>query len=266
MGGTGSVTNTVMEFRPCYNDQKHPFLVQVFLYSKQYVMKMFQDDLREHRQWRSTHPEAKGEEDSEDEANEATEPPTRLTTMMIDLKFLRHERGFRDHDDAELYIEKHSDEEILDQLRKWLDKLYQDIQGGDAITSKIEKGCATVDSVKKFIAPFVRKASEPFAEGTDAECCPYPLVEKVVVATGSPVLRKGNVLKDAPGVGDTNKAHVDRAHTALKDADKIMIVSEMKRCLANNELCATIKTALKRRGPGGVLLVLTHSAVSTPPN
>ncbi|KAL5391277.1 hypothetical protein PMIN02_006631 [Paraphaeosphaeria minitans] len=260
MGGTDSVTNTVMEFRSVYTDQNHPYLVQVFLYSKPYIMKMFEDGLREYRYWQLNHPEGIGEDDSENEDTEATEAPTRLITMILDLKMLGPEHGYRDHEAAERYLQDTDDSEALHCFAKRLVLLYKNIQGRDGITNKMEKGCPTVDAVKKFIAPFVRKASEPFAEGTDAECCPYPLVEKVVVASSSPILNKGNILKDAPGVGDTNKAHVDRAHTALKNTDKIMVVSEMKRCLANNELYATIKMALKRRGPGGVLLALTHSA------
>ncbi|OAG12477.1 uncharacterized protein CC84DRAFT_1254727 [Paraphaeosphaeria sporulosa] len=260
MGGTDSVTNTVMEFRPLYNDQKHPYLVQIFLYSKPYVMKMFEDGFRENRHWQSTHPESIGEDDSGDEDAEATEAPTRLIAMILDLKILGPDQGYRDHEAADQYLESIDDSKSLRSFGKRLDCLYKNIQGRDGITSKIEQGCATVEAVRKFIAPFIRKASEPFAEGTEAECCPYPLVEKVAVASNSPVLNKGNILKDAPGVGDTNRAHVDRAHTALKNADKIMVVSEMKRCLANNELYATIKMALKQRGPGGVILVLTHSA------
>ncbi|KAJ4359640.1 uncharacterized protein N0V89_000195 [Didymosphaeria variabile] len=254
IGGTSSVTNIVMEFRQCYNGQKTPFLVQIFLYSKPYVIKMFEEGLLEYRQWRSTQPETNDGDDSDDEDIETAEAPTRLTTMILDLKFLRQEQGFSDHDAAEQFLERFEDVEILRLFKKWIDHLYRAIQGGDAISSKIEKGYATVDAVKRFIAPFVRKASEPFAEGTDAECCPYPLVEKVVIASRSEVLDKGNIIKDAPGVGDTNKAYVDRAYKALRDADKIMIVSEMKRCLAKNEVLATIKTALKRRGPGNVLL------------
>ncbi|KAL1594574.1 hypothetical protein SLS60_010335 [Paraconiothyrium brasiliense] len=239
-----------MEFRQCYNGQKTPFLVQVFLYSKSYVMKMIEDGLREYRQWRSVHPKLEAEDDSDDEDIETAEAPTRLTTLMLDLKVLKQEQGFSDHAAAERFLNRFDNAVVLRTLKKSIDHVYREIQGGDAISGKIEKGCATVEAVKKFIAPFVRKASEPFAEGTDAECSPYSLVEKVVLASRSDVLDKGNIIKDAPGVGDTNKAHVDRAYKALRDADKIMIVHEMKRCLASDDVFTTIKTALKRRGPG----------------
>ena len=82
------------------------------------------------------------------------------------------------------------------------------------------------------------------------------------MASRSPVLTKGNIFTDAPGTGDMNKAHVDRAQIALKNADKIMVVLKMERCLAIKKHLGTINLALDRRGPGGVLLVLTYSAVS----
>jgi hypothetical protein len=257
------VTNTVTELRSCYNNQKLAYLVQIYLYSKQYLMKMFEDDLREYRQWQSDHPETNAEDDSDDENenDEESERPNRLTTIMVALKLLPQEQGCSENEVAEKFLHKYGDTEVLHCLRKRLNALYHVIQKGDAISSKVEEDCVTVDAVKTFIAPFIRRSSVPFAEGTDAECCPYPLVEKIIIASKSEVLAKGNTLRDAPGIGDTNKAHVHRAYLALKNADKILVVAEMKRCLAKPELFATIKTALKRRGPGNVLLALTHSAV-----
>lgn len=155
-----------------------------------------------------------------------------------------------------------NDSKILRRFAERLDGLYIQMQGRDGITSKLEKGCITIDAVKNFMAPFARNAAEPFAEGTDAECCPYPLVERLIVAYSSSVLSKGNILTDGPGVGDRNTAYVDRAIVALKNADKIMIVSEMKRCVAVQDLLPRIRLALKRRGPEGIILVITRSAVS----
>ncbi|KAJ4295444.1 hypothetical protein N0V90_007456 [Kalmusia sp. IMI 367209] len=255
-GGINSVTNVVQEFRTCYQGQTDRFKVQVFLYGKPYVMKLFTDSLIDFRQHTSAQMGSDDDDDIADDENEKHR--NKLIQMITDLFSFRDKCA--DFDATEQFLLDTDDADVLKYLERWLDIVYRRIRGEDPTKNKIEKDCSTSESVNKFIAPFICTAPEPFDEGTETQCCPYPLVESVVTAFQCNMLRAGNIIKDVPGVGDTNKAHVDRAHMALKDADRIMVVFELKRSVDNKDLYTSIKFALRRRGPQGVFLVITHSA------
>ncbi|KAF2449101.1 hypothetical protein P171DRAFT_469260 [Karstenula rhodostoma CBS 690.94] len=266
MDGTKSVTAAKIEYCAKYNGQRDPYLVEIYVYEKSYVLRIFEQALREFRSWQqSRQDDPNAEDDWDEEGNETTSTPDRLTSMMTEAFSFRPECS-TPMTAKRFLVEESSDTAVLESLEKWLDMVYSAIKGQDHMQSKIEKGFATEDAVKKFIAPFVEKAYLSWGVGTDLECYPYPFVEKTVVANGSKVLGKGEVLVkgttvvDSPGLGDTNKENVRRARFALKDADRVMIVTNMGRYLSREDVYSDIRFALKSRGPQNILLVITHSA------
>lgn len=223
---------------------------------------MINDDLKKFREWQSARPqdnENSADDDDDDDDNASVdggEAPTRLTTVMCHLHPLKFSRAA----DAKQYLEDHDDAVILEYLKSRIDQVNKAIKQNQPLESKIEHGFATSDAVKNFIDPYARKSYVPFDEGEDHQCWPYPLVEKVVIAFRSDALKKGNVIIDAPGIGDHNKLNVDRAYMAVRNADKILVVTEMKRSAAMTEAYNRIREAVKRRGAKNVFLVLTHAA------
>lgn len=257
-GGTDSVTNVILEYRSCYPDQKAPLLAQVSLFPQSQVWNSIIGGLNEFREWQASHPDADEDEADDDDAEAGThEPPTRLTTRMRHL----FPSNFHSSADAEEFLENNSDADVQQFIRDGLERIYTAITGKGSQKRTIEEGCPTPDAVKKFIDPYIRKGYVPFGEGEAYECWPYSLVEKVVIAFDSEALhRQGNIVTDSPGVGDSNKSNVDRAYLALRDADKIMVVQEMKRCTAKETFYKSLRHGCKRRGPQNIFAVLTHSA------
>ena len=258
-----------MEFRSCYQGQVDPFLVQVHLYTKMYVVRKIERLLRDFREWQSNRRSSQenGNDDEDADADDGAaavseEETTKLVVMMTDLFSFRFECS--DEDATERFLKASDDTKVLQCVGDWLDIIYRTLRGNDPMRTKIERGCATADMVARFIAPFISKSPEHLGEGSDVKCCPYPLIEKVVIALSNPVLDRGNIVTDAPGIGDTNKAHVDRAHLALKNADKIMVVCNIGRIVDNEDTYTNLDFAAGRRGLRCVILVLTHSAVSVP--
>ena len=260
-GGSDSATHAVIEYRSPDLKQAPPYLVEVFFLPESRIWGMIKDELKKFREWQSARQENNensGDEDSdEDDAGIDTgEVPTRLTTVMYHL----HPLKFCKVSGAREFLENHDDAVVLEYMKDRLDKVSRAVKQNQPLESKTEHGFATSDAVKNFIDPYARKSYVPFGEGEDHQCWPYPLVEKVVIAFNSTALKKGNVIIDAPGIGDDNKLNVDRAYMAVRNADKILVVTEMKRSAAMTEAYSRIKEAVKRRGAKNVFLVLTHAA------
>lgn len=237
----------------------------MFFFPECQVWDAILDGLREFREWQAAQPDLNEDDAEEDDDDyddddagvESQEPPTRLTTKMKHL----FPSKFPQTTDVRKFLEKNNDADVLQFILEGIRKILKAMMGSDGLRSKIEKGCSTADAVKKFIDPYIRKGYVPFAEGEEYYCWPYSLVQKVVIAFDSEALhRKGNIVTDSPGVGDSNKSNVDRAYVALKDADKIMVVQEMKRCTAKESFHKILRHGCKRRGPENTFVVLTHSA------
>ena len=233
--------------------------MQIFIYTKVYVLGQLEQMLRAFRL-------AAPKEDDDDDMvpdEEGESAYGRLIQYCVDLFAFRQECS--DHDAAEEFLSEKSDSELLSCFDNWLALIYQELVGSDTTKNKIVKECVTVQSVNKFVAPFVCSTPEPSIEGSRLESCPYPIVEAVEVAFDSRMLGAKNILKDVPGLEDTNTLHVDRAHMALKDADKVMLVYKKTRIVNNKKLYGVIRDIYRTRGPHGVFLVITHCAVSYHP-
>lgn len=254
-GGLFSVTNVIQTFRSSYNGQTTPFKVQVFLYTKVYVLGQLEQMLRAFRL--STQTDDDDGDLAPDEESEGSR--VRLIQYCADLFAFRHECS--DRDAAEEFLSETSDSDLMCYFGEWLELIYQELRGSDATKSMITKECTTVQSVNKFIAPFVCSTPEPCLEGSRLESCPYPIVESVEVAFRSRMLGAKNILKDVPGLGDTHTLHVDRAHMALKDADKVMLVFKKTRIVNNKKLYGAIRDIYRTRGLYGIFLVIAHCAV-----
>ncbi|KAF1952582.1 hypothetical protein CC80DRAFT_572350 [Byssothecium circinans] len=252
-----SVTNVMLRFRNIQGS-KHVLQADVFIHEKATIRLSFEQRLAHYHQF--TEALAEGRFEEQDAADGQSEMELLAqTAVKIFSDLFAFTLECQDIEKTEEFLNNHKDHDILDTVEKWLDRILVSLQKQGLRGNKLTFKAATMEGLLKLIQPFAATVAEPFIQGCNLHCCPYPIVDLIDICYNSNMLKTGNELADVPGIGDVNRAHVDRAQLALLQADKVMVVGDMDRSGSHTSIMNQLHSAFKKKGSRGVFLVLTKS-------
>ncbi|KEQ79548.1 hypothetical protein M438DRAFT_409473 [Aureobasidium pullulans EXF-150] len=254
--GVKSCTQTVNTFS--HGEQSEKFLVTIFLLPKDKIRNMVQkcaNDLVTH--FKHVHSAA---DQSEDEDEEQEEDP-------IGSAYLKKARSaqitLRD-----LFLPD-DDSDALEDMEDWAEKR------GLLSATSVEAPAEAVDKLVEELE--ARAVANDFSLNTgkliivaesqgelDGKTRIFtdrggfaPVVDTIETQLFNAWMNQGIKLVDRPGTSDKNEYMLDHAASVSKTCTSEVIVSELSRCLSNDDLDATLIKAIRDKGPANVCLVLT---------
>ncbi|PVI01672.1 hypothetical protein DM02DRAFT_704523 [Periconia macrospinosa] len=254
-----SCTFVVQEFAQASPTQTHSFKAEIQFFSRNACIDMVKNLFQQCYSYLNA-------DDAEDEEGLEALQMQYNTALVVFSALFKGKREFRNREAAEEFLsdaKSANDQAILGRLVGWTEdillQLTQNRAHHASATDATSFNADTVQGLKKAVRPFTTTVEFPNVEGTNMECCPWPLVKKVCTTFKSKLLEQNITIADCPGTSDKNGLRVDQTKNYLADCDITIVVSKIDRAIDNLALYHNISEAYRRKRSGSVIVVCTRS-------
>lgn len=153
-----------------------------------------------------------------------------------------------------------NDPEVLNKMLGWLKYIHAQLTKLGVV---IQIYTHTSSDLNRALEPFTQHCEDPVIHGTSLRSSVYPIVRRVRKYMFNPILAKGILLVDLPGVSDTDQHRVNIAKSYFRDCNQAIVVHGIERAEDDKHLEEIILDIYKRKRSGSVAVVLSRSDVST---
>ncbi|KAI2794480.1 hypothetical protein POX_a01079 [Penicillium oxalicum] len=225
-GAGAACTNVPVEYRHLDDCHPHPYTIEADFMSEEELMELLEELLRSvRRAYLPTDRSLIGEEDWEQ--YEAIGKRSYETLGAI--------FKFREEVNLEYLVQPDKELEILEDLEQTARKFWSS-QSGTQGSSKFSVAAKDLEQCKDELD---RLASDSEDERKPAS---WPFIKLIRVFLDLPILKKGLVLTDLPGLRDINHARVRATEKYLaRTCDEVFIVSGIARCVSNESIYDIIR-------------------------
>jgi hypothetical protein len=255
--GGDSCTWVVQRYQKMFPDQTSPFAAKVRFFDREGVRDTIGDLLTKYYRAANKNVTDGGEgegDDDEDCASVETYGDMRDTVTAFMALFC-DQVDFETDDDAHSFLKQaksEKDPKVLDTLVDWANEMIEKrLDGKTALL--IER--STTDDLLWALQPYTYQISGFEGQGLVA---PWPLVSAIDFGLDHPLLKEGIVFVDSPGLSDANSSRSKNAILSHRECTHKIVVAEIGRAEADMAVRKNLKAGSRTRGPGHMLLVLTH--------
>ncbi|KAL1594580.1 hypothetical protein SLS60_010341 [Paraconiothyrium brasiliense] len=249
-GGVGTLVP--IEITHALHTQELPFMARVFWHPRSVCEDIVRAAVADY--WSS-----RLDEDAEATKEAATDlgkPALKILTALFGDK-----EEFEDEETATQFLSQlksAKDHKIVDKLLRWTREIITELSTlGNVATITAH----TTDQLNAQLEPFIQQCNDPQIEGTSLECSVWPFVKHARKYLANPILSKGVVFVDLPGITDSNNARVNCAHRYLRQCDHVIVVANLDRAMDDSGLEKYALEVTRRKRHGKLTLALTRSDV-----